>query len=117
MIFFTAFPAAILADQLHASKAEHSASTHYAILTLTAKASLALASAVSLPVLEGFGFTPDAVNSTSALFGLSTTYALVPCVLKVSASLLLWLMFIHAKNGASHDNNQINRPSRSHHHA
>lgn len=111
------FPPAILADQLHASKAEHHASTHYATLTLTAKASLALASAVSLPALESFGFTPNIQNSAAALQGLSISYALVPCVLKIGAALLLWRMFIHSKKGVAHENNQINRHSGSHHHA
>lgn len=111
------FPPAILADQLHASKVEHHASTHYATLTLTAKASLALASAVSLPALESFGFTPNIQNSAAALDGLSLSYALVPCLLKIGAALLLWRMFIHSKKGAAHENNQINRHSRSHHHA
>lgn len=111
------FPPSILADQLHDSKAEQNASTHYATLTLAAKASLALSSAVSLPALEGFGFIPNIQNSASALLGLSISYALVPCVLKVSAALLLWRMFIHSQKGATHENNPINRPSRSHTHA
>ena len=91
------FPPAILADQLHASKAKQNASTHYAILTLTAKVSLALASAVSLPALESFGFTPNIKNSAAALEGLSISYALVPCLLKIGAALLLWRMFIYSK--------------------
>lgn len=93
------FPPSILADQLHASKAEHSAARHYASLTLTAKASLALASAVALPTLEGFGFRPDIQNSAEALYGLSLSYALVPCGIKAGAALLLWLLFIRTSGG------------------
>jgi len=111
------FPPAILADQLHASKAEQNASTHYATLTLAAKASLALASAVSLPALEAFGFTPNIQNSAAALLGLSISYALVPCLLKIGAALLLWRMLIHSKKGVAHENNKINRHSGSHHNA
>ena len=111
------FPPAILADQLHTAKAESSASTLYAYLTLTAKASLALASAVSLPVLGSLGFTPDSSNNTTALLSLSASYALVPCVLKCAAALLLWRVFIHPKNGVTHENNQINRNPGSHHYA
>lgn len=111
------FPPSIIADQLHNSKAENNASTHYASLTLVAKASLALASALSLPFIESFGFIPNIPNSDSALLGLSISYALVPCVLKISAGLLLWYFFIRFKKGVIHENNKINRNNRSHHHA
>ncbi len=108
------FPPAILADQVHASNATNSASSYYATLTLTAKSSLALASAVSLPMLESFGFTPDSENSSSALLSLSASYALVPCILKCGAALLLWRKFIHPQNGVAYENIQINHPPRSH---
>ena len=108
------FPPAILADQIHTSNAKNSASSFYASLTLTAKASLALASVVSLPVLESFGFVPGTANNSSALFSLSASYALVPCILKISAALFLWRKFIYLQIGVTHENNQINHHSRSH---
>jgi glycoside/pentoside/hexuronide:cation symporter, GPH family len=93
------FPPAILADNLHASNTESNASTHYALLTLTSKVSLALAAALSLPMLESFGFVPDdAQNSVSALKGLSASYALIPCILKCLSAFLLWRMFIYSQN-------------------
>ena len=108
------FPPAIVADQVHAFNAENSASSYYASLTLTAKASLALASAVSLPMLESFGFTPDSENSRVALISLSASYALVPCILKCGAAGLLWYKFIYSQKGVTYENNQINHPPRSH---
>lgn len=111
------FPPAILANHLHRSNAEEHASSHYALLTLTAKASLALASAVALPTLESFGFSPNADNSTSALMGLSLCYALIPCLLKGGAALLLWRMFIQPTEGACHENHPVHRHSRSRTHA
>ena len=108
------FPPAILAGQIHESKAEHKASSYYAILTMTAKVSLALASVVSLPILESLGFTPNSTNSFTALFSLSVSYALVPCLLKCSAALLIWYNFINLQNGDTHESNQINHHLRSH---
>ena len=108
------FPPAILADQVHESNAVNRASSYYASLTFTAKVSLALASAVSLPMLESFGFTPDSENSRSALFSLSVAYALVPCFLKCGAALLLWRKFIYPQKGVSYESKQINHPPRSH---
>lgn len=99
------FPPAILADQLHAAKAEGSASTYYGVLTLTSKVSLALASALSFPILEIMGFIPAGKNSENSLMGLSISYALVPCIIKIGSAFLLWYIFIKAGKGKFHENN------------
>ena len=99
------FPPAILADQLHAAKAEGSASTYYGVLTLTSKVSLALASVLSFPILEIMGFIPAGKNSENSLMGLSISYALVPCIIKIGSAFLLWYIFIKAGKGKFHENN------------
>lgn len=110
------FPPSILADQLHLHRLEKNSSTHYAVLALVAKASLAFASAISLPLLESVDFIPDGENSPSALARLRTAYALIPCLIKCIAAGLLWRMFIHPNKGSTHeDNNNINcNPRRTH---
>ena len=110
------FPPSILADHVHSAKSENNTSTHYALLTLAAKSSLALASVTALPFLESVGFTPNAQNDESALTGLSTAYALIPCVLKCLAGFMIWKLFIHNKKGENYGKNQINlNPYRSRH--
>jgi Na+/melibiose symporter-like transporter len=96
------FPPAILADQMHDSGKHDSACTHYGLLTLTVKASLAIASAISLPMLEIFSFTPNANNSKFALIGLSVSYALIPCIIKCLSSFLLWRIFINEQKGVQY---------------
>ena len=111
------FPPSILADHLHLNQSKNNASTHYALLTLVAKASLALASTTSLPLLESMGFTPKSENSATALMGLNTAYALIPCILKCGSAFLLWRLFIYLKKGENHENNKINNHRWSTHHA
>ncbi len=115
------FPPAILADQLHARSAQDDTqggfSLHYGLLLFTAKLALALASAVALPLLERFGFTPGTTNDAQALYALSTMYALVPCLLKALAALLLWRLFLHPRKGKPHENTTDNRNTRSARHA
>ena len=56
------------------------------------KASLALAAGVVLPLLSWSGFVVDAPKSTEALDALAVLYAIVPCILKIGA--LLMLLFV-----------------------
>lgn len=110
-------PPSLLADQLHIHSAQDSASTHYALLMLLAKAALALASAIVLPLLQGAGFTPASANSPAALGALSTAYALIPCILKLTAGACVWRLFIHTKKGDAHEEINHNRTNRSSRHA
>lgn len=111
-----ALPPSILADHIHSSQTEAHAATHFALLALVAKLSLAVASAIVLPVLSSIGFQPATQNSTGALFGLSIAYALIPCLLKIISAIWLSLYFIRFKQGIIYENHQINRHSRSIHH-
>lgn len=109
-----ALPPAILAQHIHAEHKEGYASTHYAMLALVAKLSLALASAIALPLLGLAGFVPAASNGADALLFLSVSYALIPCVLKLAAALLLRRM---THQGGIDEDLELNRHTRSPYHA
>lgn len=110
-------PPSILADDIHAAHNQRFSGTHYALLAFCSKASLALASAITFPVLELIGFKPQGVNSADALWSLSAAYALIPCGLKLAAAGLLYWHFIRAHTGGYHETAQDNRDDRSSHHA
>jgi glycoside/pentoside/hexuronide:cation symporter, GPH family len=97
-------PPSILADQIHARGNSAYAGTHYAFLAFIAKACLAVASFVALPVLDAAGFKPNIANSQSALATLSVAYALIPCALKLAAAGSLHLFFIRSQSGGNHEN-------------
>lgn len=110
-------PPSILADQIHAHANRACSGSHYAFLAFISKASLALASAIALPVLDAAGFKPQAVNSEAALTTLSAAYALIPCVLKLGAAGLLYSFFIRSESGGNHENFQNHGNNGSSHHA
>jgi glycoside/pentoside/hexuronide:cation symporter, GPH family len=53
------------------------------------KLNLALAAGVSLPLLQWLGYESGS-RDAPALLALSWAYALLPCVLKLLAGVLLW---------------------------
>jgi Na+/melibiose symporter-like transporter len=112
-----ALPPSILADHIHARQAEEHAASHYALLALIAKLSLALASAIALPLLAEAGFAPGVPNTQDALFALSAAYALIPCVLKLAAALLLFRLFLSAHQGDIYEPAKTYHPDRSTPHA
>ncbi|MDP3262226.1 MAG: MFS transporter [Tabrizicola sp.] len=61
----------------------------FGLWSFVSKLSLALAAATILPALDRAGFTPGAPNTESALFTLTLIYAVLPCVLKLTAITLL----------------------------
>ena len=63
----------------------------FGLWSFVSKLSLALAAATLLPALDLAGFKPGPDNTESALWTLTLIYAAVPCVLKISAILLLAL--------------------------
>jgi len=112
-----ALPPSILADHIHQNTKESNAASHYALLALAAKLSLALASAIALPLLGKAGFIPATQNSDTSLMFLSTVYALIPCALKLAAAVLLARLFIYSNQGDTHENRQANRNIRNSRHA
>ena len=65
------------------------ASLAFGIWSFTSKLGLALAASVALPLLERSGFTPGQSNSAAALRTLTIAYAILPCLLKLSAWMLV----------------------------
>ena len=50
---------------------------------------LALAAGISLPLLAWLGYTPGTTEA-GAISALTLAYAILPCVLKTCAALVLW---------------------------
>jgi glycoside/pentoside/hexuronide:cation symporter, GPH family len=109
-------PPSILADQIHSHGNTHYSGSHYSLLVFIGKASLALASAIALPVLDVAGFKPQDVNSAVALATLSVTYALAPCVLKLLAAGLLYRFFIRTRSGGNDEKFKNHGNHRNSHH-
>ncbi|MFN7834619.1 MAG: MFS transporter [Burkholderiaceae bacterium] len=109
-------PPSILADEIHARGHGARAGTYYAFLAFIAKASLALASVIALPLLDAVGFETQAVNSRAALTTLSVAYALIPCALKLMAAGLLYSFFIRSRPERHHENSQNRSNHRSSQH-
>ncbi len=63
----------------------------FGLWSFVSKLSLALAALTILPALDAVGFRPGLDNTDQALWTLTLIYAALPCVLKVSAILLLAL--------------------------
>lgn len=61
----------------------------FGLWSFAGKMSLALAAAAVLPALQIAGYTPGGDNSALALSTLNTAYAIVPCILKLPAILLV----------------------------
>lgn len=110
-------PPSILADHIHTRGNRACSGSHYAFLAFISKASLALASAIALPVLDAAGFKPQATNSAAALATLSAAYALIPCALKLGAAGLLYRFFIRPGPGGNNEIFQNHGNHGSSHHA
>ncbi|WP_331346865.1 MFS transporter [Cellvibrio sp. UBA7661] len=110
-------PPSILADHIHAHSNSNYAGSHYAILAFIIKASLALASAIVLPILDAAGFHPQSTNSATALSVLSISYAVLPCILKLVAAGFLYVFFIQSHSGGKNENHQNHSHSGSTHDA
>jgi Na+/melibiose symporter-like transporter len=57
--------------------------------TCAAKLNLAVAAGLALPLLQALGYQPGS-QAAPALWALTVAYAVLPCVLKLAALLLLW---------------------------
>lgn len=85
-----ALPPALLAGVIGA--ADHSnryEGSYFGLWSWVTKMNLALAAGISLPLLEWMGYSPGATDD-AALSALTVGYAVLPCVLKAGAALLLW---------------------------
>lgn len=91
-------PPSILADLTDSNK--HVRTTGFAILAFIIKFCLAISSGLVLYILSLATFQPGASNSEAALFWLSFNYALLPCIIKLMAILLI----IYWRNGKIYKN-------------
>jgi len=112
-----ALPPSILADHVYEHRSEATAATQFSMLTLLAKAGLAMGSAIALPLLDLAGFVPAAINDKVALAGLSIAYALIPCLIKLAAAYLLYRFFITSQRTNRHESSAKNHLSGSRHNA
>lgn len=83
-----ALPPALLGVILSRTEMPHGMA--FSLLTFVNKACLAVAAALTLPLLEMAGFRPAQPNSPEALHALTLVYAALPCLLKCLAALLCW---------------------------
>lgn len=100
-----ALPPAIIADQIERRKDYGLASCYFSTMTFLTKAALALATGISLPLLELLGYQPGAVTDYGVTDHLSHAYALAPSLLKALTALWLW-HFIHFAQAGEHQHEE-----------
>ena len=71
------------------ARAGLSAGAAFGLWSFAGKLSLALAAALALPALQLAGYTPNAVNTPQALTTLTLAYAVIPCIIKIAAIILV----------------------------
>lgn len=71
------------------ARAGLSAGAAFGLWSFAGKLALALAAALALPLLQLAGYTPDAPNTPQALTSLTLAYAVVPCIIKIVAIVLV----------------------------
>lgn len=85
-----ALPPALLAAVIgHAGDSGQREGVYFGAWSWATKMNLALAAGVSLPLLERLGYLPGTQSAAGAQ-ALSIGYAVVPCLLKLAAAILLW---------------------------
>jgi Na+/melibiose symporter-like transporter len=78
--------AGVIADAGHSGQRE---GAYFGVWSWMTKMNLALAAGIALPLLDYLGYTPGS-DSAVGISALGIGYAVVPCVLKCLAALLLW---------------------------
>ncbi len=92
-------PPAILADMV-----SKNFTTDYSVLAFLSKISLALASGISFIALNEINFSTGKINNDDALNLLSILYAVIPCLVKLLAILLLIITLKEVKNEKNNHN-------------
>lgn len=85
-----ALPPAMVADRIAAAKDQSRAASYFSASAFCAKASFALATGLSLPLLDGLGYVPGQPAAGGIGLSLSGVYALAPCAIKIVAA--VWLL-------------------------
>ena len=79
-----------LADRIAATGDQHRAASYFSASAFCAKASLALATGLSLPLLDALGYIPGVTAAAGVAVSLSAVYALIPCAIKIVSA--VWLL-------------------------
>lgn len=85
-----ALPPAMVADRIAATGDQHRAASYFSASAFFAKASLALATGLALPLLDALGYIPGVTAVAGAAVSLSAVYALAPCTIKIVSA--VWLL-------------------------
>ncbi|MGD2141739.1 MAG: MFS transporter [Burkholderiales bacterium] len=84
-----ALPPSILADLVDDSAGEHKANgAYFGLWQMIEKLNLAAAAGIALPLVAILGYEPGASGGNT--LALSTTYALLPCAIKLIGAAILW---------------------------
>lgn len=89
-----ALPPSLLADVIDQDERNglgRKEGAYFGLWNLVTKMNLALAAGIALPALAWLGYQSKVTTSATALLYLAGIYALVPCVLKALAALILML--------------------------
>ena len=90
-------PGALLAGVIQrAGHGQRLEGAYFGWWNFATKLNLALAAGIALPLLGAFGYTPGSQDA-EALRALTIAYCLLPCVLKLAATALLWTLWIRKK--------------------
>ena len=93
-------PGALLAGVIqragHSGRAE---GAYFGWWNFATKLNLALAAGVSLPALQALGYAPGS-RSEQALDALSLAYGVLPCLLKLAAAALLYVLWIRSSESS-----------------
>lgn len=113
-----ALPPAILSDLIDNEKDTEQTSLYFSAQAFLLKATFAGGSGLAFLILGQTDFAPNTDNTEQALMGLSFTYALLPCLIKIVAiiALYFWIKSLQTMKGDANDL-KINTTSngRNHH--
>ena len=88
-----ALPASIQADVVDLDRetsGQQRTGLFFALWSMATKLSLALAVGIAFPLLDLIGFEAGGENEPSALLGLAMLYGLLPVLIKLAATALVW---------------------------
>jgi len=98
-----ALPAAIQADVVDLDQeksGQQRTGFFFALWSMATKLSLALAIGIAYPVLDWVGFEAGGANQQSALITLAVLYGVLPVIIKLAATALVWHFPIDAEEQA-----------------
>jgi len=98
-----ALPASLQADVVdldNERSGQQRTGLFFALWSMATKLSLALAVGIAFPLLDLIGYEAGGENAPSALLGLAMLYGLLPVLIKLLATVLVWQFPIDAKQQA-----------------